>query len=266
MMLAFSPGEVRLPCDGVALLEQRLDHSKIECWAESIQRRYAPFDATRSPGGAHLKAGKLPQTGVFVPTASSLRLHAALGEVCVGRLVDHLAGDGVADAIVAAIGGAVVIDLDQCWVRRQYAPHHYPPLHAPHGWHQDGALGFDFGALGAHPPPQDALLSMVTCWFPVGACGNDAPGLEFVMRRQRGLLSVKDLTEAAMRGMFPAEAFWRSAMSAGDVLLFGGDILHRTYVAPTMKHDRTSIELRFFPADEIPVRLSGDRFVPVGSR
>src|SRR5215467_276285 len=104
---------------------------------------------------------------------------------------------------------------ERSWERRQYAPGHYPPLHAPHGWHQDGALGFDFGAWGAHPPPQDALLPMLTCWFPLGSCGSHAPGLEFVLQRQPNLLPVSDLTEAVLRRRFPAEAFWRPVMEAG---------------------------------------------------
>lgn len=254
------PGELLLARDGVTLLEQCLDRSILERWAEIIQHRYTTLGPVRSHSRADAVSCRLLPGERFVPTASSYTLQGALGEAGVGAVVDQLAKAGVIDAIGTALGGALLVNLDQSWVRRQYAPDHYPPLHAPHGWHQDGALGFDFGAWGAKPPAEDALLPMVTCWFPLGACGSDAPGLELVLQRQRELLPVIDLTEAVLRCKFPAEAYWRPIMEAGDVLLFCGDILHRTHVTPAMTRDRSSIELRFFPADRLPERLAGDRF------
>jgi hypothetical protein len=80
------------------------------------------------------------------------------------------------------------------------------------------------------------------------------------------LLPVTNLTDAIVRRTFPAETFWRPVLKAGDVLLFWGDILHRTHVTPAMTNDRTSIELRFFPADRLPARLAGDRFFPLEER
>jgi hypothetical protein len=50
-------------------------------------------------------------------------------------------------------------------------------------------------------------------------------------------------------------------LAPGDALVFGGGVLHHTHVAPTMTRDRTSLELRFFPAGEPPSRLRGDRFL-----
>jgi hypothetical protein len=255
------PRDSQLARDGVALLKQSLNRSVLEQWAESIQGWYDALESKRACRRPGAEPDGLPPGEKFVPTASSVTLQGALGDACVELLVAQLARDGVTHAIGAVLGAAVLIDLDQSWVRRQYAPHHYPPLHAPHGWHQDGALGFDFGSLGAQTPPMDALLPMVTCWFPLGSCGSYAPGLEFVVQCPHRLLPVNDLTEAVVRLKFPAELFWRPVMDAGDVLLFCGDMLHRTYVSPAMTQDRTSIELRFFPADRRPARLAADRFV-----
>ena len=157
----------------------------------------------------------------------------------------------------------IACTLTQSWVRRQYAPHRYPPLHAPHGWHQDGALGFDFLSHPGERFPSDALLSMVTCWIALGPCGMDAPGLEIVTPRLGTLLAPGELMDERVRARFAPEEFYRPAMEAGDAVLMRGDILHRTLVRPQMTKDRTSIELRFFEAENLPVRLKGNRFLTV---
>jgi hypothetical protein len=198
-----------------------------------------------------------------MPTASSLTLGAIFTDEDLRALFAEI-GSGAASAWIRdELQSRIVCDVDQAWVRRQYAPARYPPLHAPHGWHQDGALGFDFlsHAGGAFPP--DALLPMVTCWIALGSCGVEAPGLEFVTRRLEGLLAPVELTDARVRTRFTPEEFWRPVLEPGGALLFRGDILHRTHVTPEMTRDRTSIELRFFPADNLPTRLKSDRFMPV---
>lgn len=165
------------------------------------------------------------------------------------------------ELINAVLGGTAVCSVHHSWIRRQYAPDNCPLGCAPHSWHQDGALRFDFLAHGNGPFAPDALLNMVTCWIPLTPCGDQAPGLELVTQRQPGLLPPVELTEPRVRERFAPDTFWRPVMEPGDALLFGGDILHRTHVTPAMTHDRTSIELRFFPADQIPRRLHGDRFM-----
>jgi hypothetical protein len=76
-----------------------------------------------------------------------------------------------------------------------------------------------------------------------------------------GLVQPTELTEQRVRARFPPEEFWRPAMQAGDAVLFRGEILHRTHVTSEMTCDRTSIEARFFPGDQIPDRLKSDRFL-----
>jgi hypothetical protein len=84
------------------------------------------------------------------------------------------------------------------------------------------------------------------------------------MRRFDGLLSPVELIGSRVSARFKPEEFWRPVLEPGDALLFRGDVLHRTHVTPAMTQDRTSVELRFFPAGNLPARLEGDRFIRLG--
>ena len=176
-------------------------------------------------------------------------------------LLRSLASGRISALLRPTLGANIAVNLDQAWVRRQYAPARYPPLHAPHGWHQDGALAFDFLALGCATPPPNALLDMVTCWISLTPCGRDAPGLEMIARTLNELVPMDDLRDAELRCRFPEIALERPLLDPGDALLFPGGTIHRTHVTSHMPGDRTSVELRFFRADAIPRRLQGDRFI-----
>jgi hypothetical protein len=66
-----------------------------------------------------------------------------------------------------------------------------------------------------------------------------------------------------LRGCFDASAFMHPALSAGEALLFGGALLHRTHWQPTMTRQRTSIELRFIAAGPPPDRLAREKMRPI---
>ncbi|HMC14768.1 MAG TPA: phytanoyl-CoA dioxygenase family protein [Albitalea sp.] len=206
-------------------------------WLALIERRYSTLDRDDPDFSLH---------------SSSLRLRAVDG-LTIDEVLRHLDRD--------LLGTLTACDVDQCWVRRQYAPHRAPPHHAPHSWHQDGALSFDFATHAGKPPPGDALLEMLTCWIPLTPCGIDAPGLEFVVAPLTHLLAPHELMPTQVAARYPASAFERPALNPGDALLLPGGTLHRTHVTPSMTHDRTSIELRFFKPQPLPERLRGDRFV-----
>ena len=197
----------------------------------------------------------------FSPYSSSMRLFS-IPEIEPDAVRTALSGSGLIASCERALGGPVVCDADECWTRRQYAPGNYPPLHAPHSWHQDGALRFDFHARSGRQPPPEAVLDMMTCWIPLTECGVSAPGMELVTRRPEGLVAPADLTDDRVRARFAPQEFWQPVMQTGDALMFRGGVLHRTHVTPTMTKERTSVELRLFPAHRIPERLKGDRFVP----
>ena len=201
------------------------------------------------------------QRNDFNPHSSSLRL-AALDSLDLAAIAVPLLAGEVGALCQGRLGSALACDVDQCWVRRQYARAHYPPGHAPHSWHQDGALGFNFLDATTTPAPDDALLSMLTCWIALTPCGTDAPGLELVDHDHVTLLPLAALTDAAIRSRHREREFLRPTLRAGDALVFGGGVLHHTHVGPQMTLDRTSLELRFLAAGNIPSRLRGDRFLP----
>ena len=207
--------------------------------AHPAWRREAPFDPA------------------FNRHSSSLRA-AALAGLDLERIAATLLAGEAGGRVRRRLGERLALDLDQCWVRRQYAPANRPAGHAPHSWHQDGALGFDF--LGA-PSREGALLTMATCWIALVPCGVDAPGIEFAGAEQVELLPLPALADAQVRARHPEADRWRPRLEAGDALVFGGGALHRTDLADSMGRDRTSLELRFFPAAHPPPGLRGDRFL-----
>jgi hypothetical protein len=198
----------------------------------------------------------------YLPHASSVSLGAVDDSTLIEALLGEI-GRGSAGWRIRAMLGCkeVLCDLDQAWMRRQYAPHLYPPKHAPHGWHQDGALGFDFLKQGSEKLDSEALLPTVTCWIALTLCGENAPGLEFVSQTIEELLRPDELTHNTISRRFITASFWKPQMEAGDAVVFRGGTLHRTHVVEAMLANRTSVELRFVAKNNIPKRLSEDCFV-----
>ena len=216
-------------------------------WLALVDAAYSQIEGARS--------------SAFVAESSSFRLGgiAALSAADIWAALSSQARERCADIL----GPRLAIDADQCWVRRQYPGASAPPRHRPHSWHQDGALGFAFAQSGDATIPDDALLRLVTCWIPLTACGDDAPGLELVTDHVDRMLSPTQLADGAVEQRWPIRRRARPALEAGDALLFSGDVLHRTHVSAAMTRTRTSIELRCFRADAIPDRISRDAFVAV---
>lgn len=217
------------------------------CWCAAADRRVAEARAA------------VGDDADWSASSSSLRLRA-VAEIEPDEVWRIVWRDPLRSTCAALLGPRLVCDLDQAWVRRQYAPAHAPRLHHAHSWHQDGALGFDFRAHADPPFPADALLEMVTAWIALVPCGVDAPGLELAAQSPGALLAPTELTADRVGARFAPDRLHRPALAAGDALVFRGDIVHRTHVAPAMTRDRTSLELRFFAADRIPARLRGERF------
>jgi Phytanoyl-CoA dioxygenase (PhyH) len=245
---------------GVVLVERALEESLVDALRKRADGIYAEIETLTRNQGVEAVTRLLSPEHQYLPQASSLSMSAVFAASLMDSFMGALARGAAGRGIEKIFGGAVWCDRDQTWVRRQYAPHRYPPRHGPHGWHQDGALGFDFLTLGSDEPGPDALLPMVTCWIPLTPCGLGAPGLEFVARRLTELVPLDALADGALRNQWPEEAFWRPTMQAGDAVVFPGGTIHRTHVAGSMRQDRTSVELRFVAEGKIPERLAGDRF------
>ncbi len=249
--------------EGLILVPRVLERARVLQLKGQIDARYEQIAAARKAGGLEAAARIISPPNRFVFTASSVTIGAVFSDAQTQTLLEVISTGPASDWLQSHCGSRMTCNLDQSWVRRQFAPKDYPQFHAPHGWHQDGGLEFDYPAHNDENIPPDALLSMVTCWIPLVPCGLSAPGLELLLQRFETLLPPAQLSDAHVRAQFPSEAFWHPLLEAGDALLFRGDILHRTYATPDMTQSRTSIELRFFPAVNLPPRLGRDRFIHV---
>ncbi|HEX2541585.1 MAG TPA: phytanoyl-CoA dioxygenase family protein [Caldimonas sp.] len=228
------------------LLPSLLDRSLVARWTEAVERHYA------APG--------LRGSADFNVQSSSIRV-SAVESVDVPGLLSTLFIGTLASLCKAELGESVACAVDASWVRRQYPIASYPPGHAAHCWHQDGALGFDFLAHAGDPFPDDALLPMVTCWIALSPCGDVAPGLELAGPPRRALLAVADLSEDRIAAMHSSAEFHRPVLAPGDALVFPGGLLHRTHVTPAMRRERTSIDLRFVAPARARRRLPGQRLL-----
>jgi len=240
-------------------VHQCLDRELVRHFAEVADRFYQKNESQRP----EVIQQSLPTGQKYVPTASSFTLEAVFDPDDCRRILRAIAASSARHLIECVLAGTPLCDMDQAWVRRQYAPGRYPPLHAPHAWHQDGALHHDFKAQAPSAPDENGLLPMLTSWLPLVPCGDDAPGLEFVAVPIDNLLPPDALPDQSLRSTHAAEKFWKPLMQPGDVLLFRSGVIHRTHVTPAMQSDRTSIELRFVAANRIPPRLAHDRFIPL---
>ena len=214
-------------------------------WLDAIEPVYAAARPGPPPAGfdrysSSLRLGSLP----------SIDVDAVLAEVFRGR---------IAEACRRGLGTSIGCAVDHCWVRRQYPLLHYPPGHAAHRWHQDGALAFDF----LRGDPAAALLPMATCWIALTPCGDDAPGLEFCGDDGGTLLPISALADDAIARLPDRSARSRPVLAAGDAVIFGPGLVHRTHVHAGMTRERTSIELRFLTAERLPARMRGTRLVAV---
>lgn len=243
--------------EGVVVLREICDRSRLAALLTAAERVYLEIHSARDANPPGCVADVPAGVRSYRPTASSMLVESIAGQDAIGELLAPLN-----DLLRMLLHDAVVCNLDQAWLRRQYPAKAAPAGHHPHGWHQDGALGFDFTAS---PGPRDdsALLPILTAWIPLTACGEDAPGLEYVARRSARLLPVEELSSEQVHATFPDECFHTPRLQAGDVILFWGDVVHRTHLTATMNATRTSIEFRFLAAERIPDRIANDRYLPL---
>lgn len=250
--------------EAVVLTHNALHLCVIESLYSAAQKTYQDIAAMMATQSVDAVVGSLLPTHKYLPYASSVSLSSINDRALVDALLSEIAGGPAGGQIRKMLGShEVICDFDQAWIRRQYAPHLYPPKHAPHGWHQDGALGFDFLGTDITKQGSDALLPTVTCWIALTNCGLHAPGLEFVSQSIEELLFPDALTHNRISSRFRSNLFYKPQMSAGDAVIFQGGTLHRTHVTQDMQENRSSVELRFVGKNNIPSRLLGDCFIPL---
>ncbi len=208
-------------------------------------------------GAIDARIAELPQGHPDLqPTSGSMRL-AALGEAPFDALLQDLLGGTAGAAVRNRLGPRPQVLMRQCWARRQWPPSMRPPGQAPHAWHQDGALHARFD------PPGEGLLPLMTLWLPLVDCGLRAPSLEWIDAATNELLLPVSLTDDAVAARHGPAARRHAVLDAGDALVFGGALLHRTHVTPAMTKPRLSVELRFVESGPLPPRLAGEARHPL---
>lgn len=212
----------------------------------------APADCARWLGLIDACGAQLPPDHADLRAGSGSMRLPVLGNTIFNNIRQTVTGGPVGAVLRQRLGRTALCLAGQCWAGRQHPASTRPAGQHPHHWHQDGALFCRFDAT-AEPEP---LLDMITVWIPLMDCGDDAPSLQWIAPSPRQLLLPADLTEAGLLGRFGAAAHRHAHMSAGDALIFGGALLHRSHVTPTMSRRRVSVELRFLPAGLLPERLA----------
>lgn len=110
--------------------------------------------------------------------------------------------------------------------------------------------------LPFHQDSRIVGLPLINMWIPLSDCGRTIPGLEVVARK----LGVLETLPVGTSGNFYAghgmeidaklvldtyaDDLWHPEFKAGDVLIFLGTTVHRSYVTAAMTGSRTSIDLR----------------------
>ncbi len=189
-----------------------------------------------------------PEHPALQPTSASLRL-SALGPDLFDDLLRTVTAGPAGPALRSRLGDELWCLSAQCWARRQAPPQLRPAGQHPHQWHQDGALHCRFDGT------PEALIEMATVWIALMDCGDNAPSLQWVDEPAPGLLQPAELIDAAIADRFGSAARRHAVLTAGDALVFGGALLHRTHALPSMMRRRVSMELRFIAAGALPPRL-----------
>ncbi|MFO1328952.1 MAG: hypothetical protein U1F56_16455 [Rubrivivax sp.] len=186
------------------------------------------------------------------PTSGSVRLRA-LDDDLPGALWRRLVAGPLGPWMALRAPAPWGLLGGQCWLRCQHPPGLRPAGQHPHQWHQDGALGCCFDPAA----PPEALAPLLTVWVALDGCGDDAPSLQWIDTSPDALLAPAELVDAALLRRFGAAARRHAVLDAGDALVFGGALLHRSHVTAAMSRSRASVELRVALA-ALPPRLADE--------
>jgi hypothetical protein len=226
-------------------------------WVSDVESAYQKLEPLVAQHGTFGVAALLPAGTRWQPTAASLGLEA----VASPELVLQALPACLPELAHALVEGEAALDVDLCWIRRQYPEATRPKGQAAHAFHQDGAYGFDFSA---QPDGAAIVPPMLTAWIPLGPAGRDAPGLELIPRSPHRLLGPEELREASIDAEWSSEERVYPVLEPGDVVLMAGHHLHRTHVVGAMSKARTCVELRFVRRAGAPPALAAHRLLPLG--
>ncbi|MEE3717259.1 hypothetical protein V2H45_10915 [Tumidithrix elongata RA019] len=244
-----------------------LDLSGLRVITEASDRIFTHIEQLIRQYGADRVKEHLPNTYNYLERSTSVSPIALADYLNPREDILNLFANSLGMTLLGEIlGREVVCNLTKSRVTKQYAPVNYHALHLPNQWHQDGALGVSFptsDSLTSAPYISAAMTAMVICWIPLVDCFGDRPSLEFIKQPCDRLLHYDYLNDRKLENLFAPKDFWVPELKQGDMLIFLNGTLHRTYVTEAMKSDRTSIELRFMPSQQIPPWMQSDRFAQI---
>jgi hypothetical protein len=218
--------ELRFQRDGVVYLPGLFDSVFIRQIGAAADRVYA--EREEKARRLLVKKGVLVRDELRSIAVANMRLGGA-------PLMPRLLHDVIVGLAAGYLGKAPAPHSDS-YVRAQLPA---PSIaHLP--FHQDQTI------VGA---------KLVNVWIPLSDCGDDAPGLEVVVGsggelvrpanpEAGGIVERARLDEKAVLASYPADAIIHPVFSVGDAIIFTGDTIHRTYIAPGMTRSRASIDMR----------------------
>lgn len=220
---------------GSVLIRQAFDPTALAPFLERAQQAYAQADQAWQQQQMDEAYYKLYyQYGHVEPHECG---HGPGDFQTIGDLVFH---SRLRPALHQLFGPALAMFYQNTLFRRQGPT----TQNAPVPFHQDSQF------LGVS-------ANCVNIWTPLVPCGEDAPGLELILKPMRQILATPggqatdgqgyasiDLGLERIQQLFPATSFWHPILEVGDVLLFTHMTIHRTYQLPTMTKPRFSLEIR----------------------
>ena len=199
------------------------------------ERMYVPFEFDPRRGVRLLREWIKEGGGVL--SVDSPQLSFLMGEV--------YAAAGLPALVRGYLGEEPMVSGDKTTLRKAE-----PTVSG--AWHQDGKFMGEVTALNL--------------WLALSHCGDNAPGLDLVLRRLEGHVEA-ETDEAMMTNQVSQRMAERTAgdrpilrpiFEPGDALLFDELLLHKTASEPTMRRPRYAIENWFFGASGFP-----ENYVPL---
>lgn len=142
-------------------------------------------------------------------------------------------------------GGKALASYEYCTVRYQ-AP---DIRHLTYPFHQDG----NYQSRAAED------RTGLTTWIPFVDCGTGAPGLQVVANKFDRILPAPKGTREPILATDTdlvlkeySHRLWSPQFRAGDVMVFDGFTVHRTYITTEMTEERQSCDFRVFPVAAVP--------------